>query len=185
MMGRMDEIKAECMVDEAEEALLSSPHAPVVLLRRREMTQLAPGIAPHNKYLGVMLPCTPLHHVLLAESGRPLVMTSGNISEEPIARDNDEAGQRLAGLADYFLLHDRDIYSRYDDSVYAVVENKAYPIRRARSYAPYPVKLPFRSQPVMAVGAGRKHVLPHRDEYALSQHIGTDTIDAGALQVNR
>jgi hydrogenase maturation protein HypF len=174
MMGTIDEIKAECVVDDAEEALLSSPHAPIVLLRRREVTQLAPGIAPHNKYLGVMLPYTPLHHVLLTEFGGPLVMTSGNISEEPIARDNDEARVRLVRLADYFLMHDRDIYSRYDDSVYTVSEAKAYPIRRARSCAPYPVGLPFKSQPMLAVGAQEKNTFClTRDEYAfVSQHIG-------------
>ena len=180
MMESMDGIKAECMVDDAEEALLSSPQAPIVLLRRKEMNHLAPSIAPCNNYLGVMLPCTPLHHVLLADFGRPVVMTSGNISEEPIARNNDEAEQRLAGLADYFLLHDRDIYSRYDDSVYAVVKNKAYPIRRARSYAPHPVRLPFMAQPILAVGAQEKNTFClTRDEYAfVSQHIGDlDSID--------
>ena len=101
-------------------------------------------------------------------------MTSGNITEEPIAKDNEEAKRRLKGLADYFLLHDRDIHSRYDDSVYMVTEKKPQPIRRARSYAPFPIRLPFGSTPLLAVGAQEKSSFClTRDRYAfVSQHIG-------------
>ncbi|GAI90182.1 unnamed protein product, partial [marine sediment metagenome] len=121
----------------------------------------------------VMLPYTPLHHLLLRETGLPLVMTSGNLSEEPIAKDNDEALARLRGIADYFLLHNRDISSRYDDSVY-MVEGKPQAIRRARGYAPYPIFLPSQSKQILACGAELKNTFClTKDEHAfLSQHIG-------------
>ena len=121
-----------------------------------------------------MLPCTPIHHLLVRDFGGPLVMTSGNLSEEPIAKDNDEALRRLGGMADYFLFHNRDIHSRYDDSVCLVNRGTPESIRRARSYAPYPVKLPFATRPILAVGAQEKNTFClTRDEFAfVSQHIG-------------
>ena len=124
--------------------------------------------------MGVMLPYTPIHHLLLRDVAIPLVMTSGNVSEEPIAKDNDEARRRLGDLADYFLFHNRDIHSRYDDSVFLVRDRAPEPIRRARGYAPYPVKLPFRTKPILACGAEEKNTFClTRDEFAfLSQHIG-------------
>jgi len=114
-----------------------------------------------------------LHHLLLRETGLPLVMTSGNLSEEPIAKDNDEALTRLKGIADYFLLHNRGIYARYDDSV-CMVEDAPQVIRRARGYAPYPISLPFRSKQILACGAELKNTFCLiKDEHAfLSQHIG-------------
>jgi hydrogenase maturation protein HypF len=121
-----------------------------------------------------MLPYTPLHHILLRDTGRPLVMTSGNLSEEPIARDNDEALRRLSGIADYFLIHNRDIYSLYDDSVAIVERGTSQLIRRARSYAPYPIRLPFEAKQVLGCGAEEKNTFClTKDNYAfLSQHIG-------------
>jgi hydrogenase maturation protein HypF len=121
-----------------------------------------------------MLPYTPLHHILLSDVGLPLVMTSGNLSEEPIAKDNDEALRRLHGIADYFLLHNRDIYARYDDSVYMVEQGVSQSLRRARSYAPYPIHLPFQSRQILACGAELKNTFClTKDQYAfLSQHIG-------------
>jgi hydrogenase maturation protein HypF len=174
MMKNLDEVKKHCLVDPAEEGLLTSPRAPIVLLEGRADSDMAEAVGPGNRYLGVMLPYTPLHHLLLNDCDVPLVMTSGNISEEPIARDNEEALRRLEGLADFFLLHNRDIYSRYDDSVALAVREREQLIRRARSYAPSPVKLPFRAPPVLAVGAQEKNSFClTRDEYAfLSQHIG-------------
>ncbi|TET17819.1 MAG: carbamoyltransferase HypF, partial [Dehalococcoidia bacterium] len=145
-----------------------------VLLRwKHSSSNISPVIAPNLKYLGVMLPYTPLHHLLLRETGLPLVMTSGNLSEEPIAKDNDEALARLRGIADYFLLHNRDISGRYDDSVY-MVEGKPQAIRRARGYAPYPIFLPFKSKQILACGAELKNTFClTKDEHAfLSQHIG-------------
>jgi len=174
MMRDMEEVLAHCLVDEDEARLLAAPEAPIVLLRWREGSTICRLVAPGNRYLGVMLPCTPMHHLLVRDFAGPLVMTSGNLSEEPIAKDNDEAVRRLGGLADYFLFHDREIHSRYDDSVCLVVQGSPAPIRRARSYAPYPVKLPFKTNGVLAVGAEEKNTFClTRDEFAfVSQHIG-------------
>jgi len=174
MVATLEEARRNCQVSEKEEELLTSPQCPIVLLRRKESSAVAPSVAPNIKYLGVMLPYTPLHHVLLRETGLPLVMTSGNLSEEPIAKDNDEALRRLGGIADYFLLHNRDIYSRYDDSVAVVELGKPQIVRRARGYAPYPVHLPFRTKPILACGAELKNTFClTRDNYAfISQHIG-------------
>jgi hydrogenase maturation protein HypF len=143
------------------------------------------GVAPCQQRLGVMLPYTPLHHVLLRDVGRPLVMTSGNLTEEPIAKDNAEARRRLAPLADALLLHDRDIYARYDDSVVRVLDERISEsaneragglqiLRRARGYAPFPIRLPFKAQRIFAAGPQLKNTFTlTRDEYAfVSQHIG-------------
>ncbi len=173
MISTIEEIGKHCFVSAEEKELLQSPQCPIVLLRWKRSSNISPAVAPKLKYLGVMLPYTPLHHLLLAETGLPLVMTSGNISEEPIAKDNDEALRRLGGIADYFLVHNRDIYARYDDSVY-IVEGAPQAIRRARSYAPYPVFLPFKSRQILACGAELKNTFClTKDEHAfLSQHIG-------------
>ena len=174
MVSTLEEVRKHCLVSEKEEELLTSPQCPIVLLRRKEGSPVSPSVAPNLKYLGVMLPYTPLHHVLLRETGLPLVMTSGNLSEEPIAKDNDEALRRLKGIPDYFLLHNRDIYSRYDDSVAVVELNKPQIVRRARGYAPYPVHLAFKSKQVLACGAELKNTFClTKDNYAfVSQHIG-------------
>ena len=121
-----------------------------------------------------MLPYTPLHHLLTREVGLPLVMTSGNLSEEPIARDNDEAIARLNDIADYFLLHNRNIAARYDDSVYMVEKRQPVAVRRARGYAPYPIHLPFQSRQILACGPELKNTFClTRDGHAfISQHIG-------------
>ncbi len=174
MMGDLDDVRCHCLLDAAEVELLSSPQAPIVLLPLKSESDISPLVAPENRYMGVMLPYTPLHHLLLRDFGRPLVMTSGNISEEPIAKDNEEAKVRLGRLADHFLFHDRDIHARYDDSVYLVQNGSAQPVRRARSYAPYPVKLPFQAVPLLAVGGEEKNTFCLTlDRFAfLSQHIG-------------
>ncbi len=170
--------REHCSVSAAEERLLSGPEAPIVLLPWRDSSSVAWEVAPDQCYLGVMLPYTPLHHLLLRDAGCPLVMTSGNLSEEPIAAQNDEAMERLAPLADAFLLHDRAIEARYDDSVWFVPEVAGepapQPVRRARGYAPYPVRLPFEGIPLLACGAHLKNTFClARDHYAfLSQHIG-------------
>lgn len=175
MMASIAEIERHCYVSPEEAGLLLSPNAPVVLLRwRKDASNVTPLVAENNKYLGVMLPYTPLHHILLHYAARPLVMTSGNLSEEPICQDNDEALRRLHGIADYFLLHNRDIHARYDDSVYLVERDTARAIRRARGYAPSPIYLPFKSRQILACGAEEKNTFClTKDEYAfLSQHIG-------------
>jgi hydrogenase maturation protein HypF len=175
MAATIEDIIIHCRVSGAEAKLLSSPQAPIVLLRwNAKISDIAPAVAPDLKYLGMMLPYTPLHHLLLRETGLPLVMTSGNLSEEPIAKDNDEALVRLNGIADYFLLHNRGIYARYDDSVYLVAADKPVASRRARGYAPYPIHLPYKSTQILACGAELKNTFClTRDDHAfISQHIG-------------
>jgi len=170
-------VERYCEVDDAERALLTSRQRPIVLLRRKPDAPISSLVAPNNRYLGVMLPYTPLHYLLLEPADDfpvALVMTSGNYSEEPIVTDNDEALERLARLADAFLLHNRDIYARCDDSVTRIFAGAELPIRRSRGYAPYPVHLPFPVRPVLAVGAELKNTFClTRERYAfLSQHIG-------------
>jgi len=174
MVATLDEAKRHCYVSPEEEKLLTSPQSPIVLMRWREDSSVCREVAPNLRFLGVMLPYTPLHHILLRDTGCPLVMTSGNLSEEPIARDNDEALRRLSGITDYFLVHNRDIYSRYDDSVAMVERDTRQLLRRARSYAPYPIRLPFEARQVLACGAEDKNTFClTRDNCAfVSQHIG-------------
>jgi hydrogenase maturation protein HypF len=174
MLSSLDEARRYCEVSEKEAALLTSPQSPIVLLRWQSASPIAESVAPNLKYLGVMLPYTPLHHLLLHETGLPLVMTSGNLSEEPIAKDNDEALRRLSAIADYFLVHNRDIHARYDDSVTMVESDSPQVLRRARGYAPYPIHLGFDTQQVLGCGAEEKNTFClTRDNYAfLSQHIG-------------
>jgi len=174
MVSDIDEAKKYCYVSPEEENLLISPQSPIVIMRWREDSSVSREVAPNLRFLGVMLPYTPLHHILLRDTSLPLVMTSGNLSEEPIARDDDEALRRLSGIADYFLIHNRDIYSRYDDSVAIVERGISQLIRRARSYAPYPIRLSFETRQVLGCGAEEKSTFClTKDKYAfLSQHIG-------------
>lgn len=175
--------RACCEVDGTEEGLLAGTVRPIVLLRRRPDEAnaapagpaLAPEVAGDLAEIGVMLPYTPLHHLLLARVDRPLVMTSGNLSEEPIATGNAEALERLSDIADAFLLHDRAIESRYDDSVVRVVDGLVEPVRRARGYAPHPIRLPFESDiDILAAGPEQKNTFTLiTGGYAfVSQHIG-------------
>ena len=174
MVSDIEEAKRYCHVSSEEEKLLASPQSPIVLMRWRKNSPVSREVAPNLQFLGIMLPYTPLHHILLRDTDLPLVMTSGNLSEEPIARDNDEALRRLSGIADYFLIHNRDIYSRYDDSVAIVERGTSQLIRRARSFAPYPVHLPFSARQVLGCGAEEKNTFClTKDNYAfVSQHIG-------------
>ena len=174
MVASAEEAKKHCYINKEEKKLLSSPCSPIVLMPWKDDSPVAPAVAPYLRYLGVMLPYTPLHHILLRETGLPLVMTSGNISEEPIAKDNDEAVKRLSGIVDYFLVHNRNIYARYDDSVTMVERGTPQLIRRARGYAPYPIPLNFSSQQILGCGAEEKNTFClTRDTHAfLSQHIG-------------
>ncbi|MBN1286360.1 MAG: carbamoyltransferase HypF [Anaerolineae bacterium] len=133
--------REHCYVSDAEAGLLASPAAPIVLLRRRPESRIAPEVAPGNHDLGVMLPYTPLHHILLHDAGVPLVMTSGNHTDEPLSYRNDRVIDELGDIADAYLLHDRAVHIRADDSVMMVVDGAPYPVRRSRGYAPYPVTL--------------------------------------------
>jgi hydrogenase maturation protein HypF len=178
MFSGLDAIKRHCEVSAKEADLLGDLKRPIVLLRRRPVPDgraVAPDVAPRNRFLGAFLPYTPLH--LLLFHGSPydaLVMTSGNQSDEPIVMSNEEARERLSDIADCFLLHNRDIYMRCDDSVVRVLHEKPRPLRRARGYVPVPVVLPESVPAVMGVGAELKNTicLTRGKEAFLSQHIG-------------
>ncbi|MGH3086452.1 MAG: carbamoyltransferase HypF [Rubrobacteraceae bacterium] len=139
MVRDVEQARDLCLVTPEEEKLLASPSRPVVLLERRGDCGVAEEVAPRQKTLGVMLAYTPLHRLLLRDAGIPLVMTSGNNSDEPIAYRDEEAFEQLGNIADYFLVHDRPIHMRCDDSVVRVARNEPYPIRRSRGYAPAPL----------------------------------------------
>ena len=146
-------------VDQAAAALLSSPSRPIVLLPRRPGGQIAAAAAPGNRYLGVMLPYTPLHHLLVRALARPMVLTSGNSSDEPIAYHDDDALARLGPIADAFLTHDRAIHIRTDDSVARTFRGRPMPIRRSRGYVPEPVRVDGGfPRPVLACGADLLHL---------------------------
>ena len=197
MFRDLDEVRAHCRVSLEEAELLTSPEHPIVLLEWRAIgldeaeapwdgvadrndagagstrAPVAEDVAVGQRYLGVMLPYTPLHVLLLRAAGRPLVMTSGNLAEEPIVKGWEEA-DRLAHIADAYLLHDREIAARYDDSVALVRRGRPRLVRRSRGYAPFPIALPRELPQVLACGAELKNTFcVTRDAYAfLSQHIG-------------
>ncbi len=178
MMPTLEWIKNYCEISKVEEKLLLSPESPIVLLRRKQRPaaafQLAPSVAPGNPALGVFLPYTPLHHLLLGLVQRPLVMTSGNISDEPMAIQNEEALRRLHGIADYFLVHNRRIARVVDDSVARVILGAPQILRRARGYAPLPIPWPKSGPRVLCVGGQLKNTIAQSspDGVFLSQHIG-------------
>lgn len=175
LMARdLETVRSIALTDAAELHALSSPAAPIVLLRARDGATVARGVAPGLRELGVMLPYTPLHHLLLAGGPTVLVMTSGNVSEEPIARDDAFAMERLSGIADGFLVHDREIHSRADDSVLRIVAGAAQPVRRSRGFVPEPIPLGFSAPAVLAVGAELKNTvcLTRDGEAYLSPHVG-------------
>ena len=175
MVRDLDAARAVCTLNVAEEALLSTPARPIVRAARREGCGIAEGVAPGIPWLGVYLPYAPLQHLLFADPRvRALVMTSANLSEEPIAIDNDEALTRLGGIADAFLMHDREILQRCDDSVAAVVDGVPQLVRRARGFVPLGVPLPFDAPPMLAVGGHLKNVFAlARGRFAYqSQHLG-------------
>lgn len=167
-----------CFVSEAERAALTSIRRPIVILGRRPDSQLSEALAPGNDTLGIMLPYTPLHHLLFGGEFSALVMTSGNLSDEPIVTGNREAAQRLESIADAFLFHNRDIHTRVDDSVARVFGGpgggRERVLRRSRGYAPYPVTLDFPVAEILACGAELKNTfcLTKQHHAFLSQHIG-------------
>lgn len=170
----LDQIEEYAYVSSEERALLTSFQRPIVLLRKKEPNPLSNEVAPQNRYFGVMLPYTPLHYILLSQNFSALVMTSGNISDEPIAIDNDEAFERLSGIADYFLIHNRDIYLRSDDSILRTIAGSNRFIRRSRGYVPAPVILKETVPKILACGAELKSTvcLTKGKNAFLSQHIG-------------
>ncbi len=174
MFPDLEQVEAEAVVEPEARAALLGTRRPIVLLPRRGDGRLPRALAPGLEELGAFLPYTPLHHLLMERFGRPLVMTSGNLTEEPIAGANEDARRRLAGIADLFLLHDRDIHMRADDSVVRVMLGKERVLRRARGHVPEAIALGFEGPPLLAVGADLKNVLclTTGDAAILSQHIG-------------
>lgn len=173
MVADLPEGQKHAQIDEQAQQLLTSVIAPIVLLRRNEQNDLAPAVAPENPFLGLMLPYSPIHHLLLREI-TALVMTSGNLSEEPIAITNKEARERLAGIADYFLLHNREILLAVDDSVISHSSLGPTLIRRSRGYVPDPVRLNFDAGQILAVGGQLKNTfcLTCGHDAFLGPHIG-------------
>lgn len=180
MVKNLAQAQTLCQISETEAALLRSPQAPIVLLAQRSGKAIAPNVAPQNPHLGVMLPYTPLHHLLLQAVDFPLVATSGNFSQEPICIDENEALERLQTIADLWLVHNRPIVRPVDDSVVRVVAGKPQILRRARGYAPMPIPCDFPpdlkpSHPeLLAVGGHFKNTIAiaSRGQVFLSQHIG-------------
>ncbi len=174
MFTSLKQVRASAEVTEFEEQLLTSPESPIVLLRRFADGDLSPSVAPGNPNLGAMLPYTPLHHLLLRDLNFPVVATSGNLSDEPICIDEHEALERLRGLADFFLVHDRPIVRHVDDSIVRLIAGREMVLRRARGYAPLPITLHRPQKTVLAVGAHLKNCIAlsvDRNVF-ISQHIG-------------
>ena len=174
MMPSLEAAQKVCRISDLERRMLLSPEAPIVLLERSNPSAIAPAVAPGNPSLGVMLPYTPLHHILLHELKFPVVATSGNVSDEPICTDEQEALRRLNKIADYFLVHDRPIVRHVDDSVTRLVAGRELVLRRARGFAPLPVAVAHDLQPALAVGAHLKNTvaITAGSNIVVSQHIG-------------
>ncbi len=179
MYPTLELVKEHCQVSELEAQLLRSPESPIVLLQKSKIFKkplhepIASAVAPGNPYLGVMLPYTPLHHVLLADLGFPVVATSGNLTDEPICTHEFEAIQRLRSIADIFLIHNRPIHQPVDDSIVRVIMESPTVLRRARGYAPLPIIINTKSQ-ILAVGAHLKNTIAIsiNQQIFISQHIG-------------
>jgi hydrogenase maturation protein HypF len=176
LMARdLAQVREICRISPEEEALLASPARPIVLLERKENAGVAEEVAPRQNTLGVMLAYTPLHHLLLRDAGIPLVMTSGNNSDEPIAYRDEEALDQLCEIADYFLVHDREIHMRCDDTVVRAAAGIQYPVRRSLGYAPAPLRLAANvTRHTLACGGELKNTFClARDRHAfMSHHIG-------------
>jgi hydrogenase maturation protein HypF len=176
MFPSLEAVEDCCLVDNIESALLVSPESPIVLLRRKADCKeiISDKVAPGNPYLGVMLPYTPLHHLMMKELRFPIVATSGNLSDEPICIDEHEAAQRLKGIADLFLVHDRPIARHVDDSVVRQMAGRGLVMRRARGYAPLPIHVKNELPPILAVGAHLKNTVAIAigNQVVVSQHIG-------------
>ncbi|MDZ8095767.1 MAG: carbamoyltransferase HypF [Nostoc sp. DedQUE05] len=177
MARNIEVIEEYCSINAKEKELLTSSAAPIVLLQATGKKVVAPSIASKQNTLGFMLPYTPLHHLILRRMNRPIVLTSGNLADEPQCIDNEEAREKLGTIADYFLFHNREIINRVDDSVVRVLGDKVQTIRRARGYAPASISLPagFHKVPqILAMGSELKNTfcLLREGEAILSQHLG-------------
>jgi len=187
MFSSIAQIEKYVPLTAAEIGLLNSPPSPIVLVSQKKTTlasqKLSPQVAPRIAWLGVMLPYTPLHHLLMGELGFPIVATSGNRSEEPICTDEREALEHLAGIADFFLVHNRPIARPVDDSLARIIQGEVTLLRRARGYAPLPLSLKKKVRPILAVGGQLKNTtaLTVGDKVYLSQHLG----DLGTIPAQR
>lgn len=175
MFPNLTTIEEYCVISDTERALLQQVAHPIVILKKKTSKQVSPSVASKNQFLGAMLPYSPIHHLIFHFYQKPLVMTSGNMSDEPVAFKNDDAIERLSSIVDYFLIHDRRIHTRCDDSVVRIWEEYEYPIRKARGYSPEQIALDWKfDQPVLASGAEQKNTfaLAKNNQIYLSQHIG-------------
>jgi hydrogenase maturation protein HypF len=188
MFPNIGSVKNVCKVSNLEERLILSPESPIVLLIRNQPSHIAyhtshisPLVAPMNPYLGIMLPYTPLHHLLMKQLSFPVVATSGNLSEEPMCIDEYEALERLKDIADYFLVHNRPIVRQVDDSIVRIILEREMVLRRARGYAPLPIMLDYstakedqKQKSILAVGAHLKNTIAisKNNNVFISQHIG-------------
>ena len=176
MCANLADVERHAVVSRDEARLLTAPEAPIVLLTRRirDRPEIAVAVAPGNPNLGILLPYTPLHALLIGEVGGPIVATSGNLSDEPICTDEHEAIERLSGIADLFLVHDRPIVRHVDDSIVRVMLGRELVLRRARGYAPLPIPLRRPAPPLLAVGAQLKNTVAVTAgaNVFVSQHIG-------------
>ena len=182
MVADVDAARLLCRVSEPEAKLLLSPQRPIVLLQAKDGAAISPHVAPGNRNLGVMLPSTPLHHLLFCRSesrvpspeSRVFVMTSGNVTDEPIAFENDDALERLSETADAFLLHDRPIRTRVDDSIAREVDGRPVLLRRARGFVPESIRMAFEMPRIFAAGADMKGAIcfTRGNDAFLSQHLG-------------
>ena len=190
MSPDLDTLRRFAQTTPEEEELLMSPQRPIVLLAQKVPNALAPSVAPGNQYFGVMLPYTPLHYLLLDQGFEALVMTSANLSEEPLCIDNQEAFQRLQGIADYYLVHNRGIHLRSDDSVVQRISGRTRQIRRSRGFVPIPIFLKEPLSPVLGCGGELKNTicLTKDNRAFLSQHIGDlenlETLDFFKMTIN-
>jgi hydrogenase maturation protein HypF len=174
MFPDMNAIKAEVHINSYEERAIDSIERPIVIVRKKETSTIGP-VSPDNNTVGVFLPYTPLHHIILRKLKKPVVATSANITDEPIVKDEKDAFARLSDTADYLLTHNRDIVRRCDDSVVRIVAERQVPVRRSRGFAPLPLIVPFKfRKPVLALGAGMNNTiaLGIDNKVFVSQHIG-------------
>ncbi|MBC7195573.1 MAG: carbamoyltransferase HypF, partial [Caldisericia bacterium] len=184
MMKDLDMIKDYCYVSEKEEEILTSKERPIVLLKIKDLKDISKFVAPNLNYLGVMLPYAPYHYLIFEEFNKPIILTSGNLSDEPIVKDNDEAKEKLSKISKIFVMHNREIKHRVDDSVVFLEKDNFFFIRRARGYAPDPIKIPISLKPTLSLGGELKNTfsLGYKNYVFMSPHIG-DLKDKDTLQV--
>ncbi len=182
MVADLAAAQALCFINDLEQQALMSYAAPIVLLKKRSGKSIADSVAPENRLLGVMLAYSPLHYLLLHDFGAPLVATSGNRHNEPICINNDQALEQLAGIADYFLMHNRPILRPLDDSIVRLIGDKVTVLRRARGYVPTPITLKSALPDMLAVGGQLKNTVAvsHGKQILLSQHLGD--LDSASTQ---